>query len=140
MSRSAGQAYTPANSVVRNTAGKGSKQAINEDFGYLPEDKLQEIFKKHYNQILPIMTEKVHKEKLWGVQTRNIQRKLPLKLANTGKTQFSESKSCDRRRRPKKKREPRPVTAPRRTRPSQGTSVFSRIRREGDKPTRRRST
>ncbi|GJX11770.1 reverse transcriptase domain-containing protein [Tanacetum coccineum] len=52
--------------------GKGSKQAINGDSGYLPEDKLREIYEKHYNQILPIMTEKVQKEKLQGVQTHLI--------------------------------------------------------------------
>ncbi|GJZ43774.1 hypothetical protein Tco_0591029 [Tanacetum coccineum] len=70
MSRSADQAQTPANSAVRNTTGKGSKQAAEGDSEYLPEDKLQEICEKHYNQILPIMTEKVHREKLHGVQTR----------------------------------------------------------------------
>ncbi|GKB05485.1 hypothetical protein Tco_0833680 [Tanacetum coccineum] len=53
-------------------------------------------------------------------------------------TQLSESESCDRRRRPKK-RNPSPTIAPRDTRPSQNASVFSRLRREGDKPTRRRS-
>ncbi|GJS47355.1 reverse transcriptase domain-containing protein [Tanacetum coccineum] len=64
VSISADQAQTPANSVVRSIAGKESKQAVDGDSGYLPEDKLREIYKKHYNQILPIMTEKVHKEKL----------------------------------------------------------------------------
>ncbi|GJY09034.1 hypothetical protein Tco_0377219 [Tanacetum coccineum] len=43
MSRSADQAQTPANYVVRNTAGKGSKQAVEGDSKYLPEEKLQEI-------------------------------------------------------------------------------------------------
>ncbi|GJY10321.1 reverse transcriptase domain-containing protein [Tanacetum coccineum] len=106
MSRSADQAQTPANSVVWNIAGKGSKQATDDDSEYLPEDKLRDICEKHYNQILPIMMEK--------------------------------SELCNRRRRPKKKK-PSPATALRDTRPSQNTSVFSRLRREGDKPTRRRS-
>nr|GEV48597.1 reverse transcriptase domain-containing protein [Tanacetum cinerariifolium] len=53
-------------------------------------------------------------------------------------TQFSESKSCDRKKRPKKRRQS-PVTASRGTRPSQTTRVFSRLRHERDKPTRRRS-
>ncbi|GJS78897.1 hypothetical protein Tco_0728778 [Tanacetum coccineum] len=44
-------------------------------------------------------------------------------------TQLSESESCDRRRRPKK-RNPSPTIAPRDTRPSQNASVFSRLRRE----------
>ncbi|GKD09033.1 hypothetical protein Tco_1188718, partial [Tanacetum coccineum] len=58
MSRSADQAQTPANFAVQNLAGKGSKQAVDGDSEYLPEDKLREICEKHYNQILPIMTEK----------------------------------------------------------------------------------
>ncbi|GKA82725.1 reverse transcriptase domain-containing protein [Tanacetum coccineum] len=70
MSKSADHAQTPANSVVRNTTGKGSKQATDGGPGYLPEDKLREICEKYYNQILPIMAEQVHKEKLQGVQTR----------------------------------------------------------------------
>ncbi|GKA39366.1 hypothetical protein Tco_0731917 [Tanacetum coccineum] len=49
---------------------KGSKQAAEGNSEYLPEDKLREICEKHYNQILPIMTKKVHREKLQGVQTR----------------------------------------------------------------------
>ncbi|GJX50267.1 reverse transcriptase domain-containing protein [Tanacetum coccineum] len=139
MSRSADQAQTPANSVIRNTAGKGSKQAADGDSEYLPEDKLRDICEKHYNQILPIMTEKVHREKLQGVQTRLTYGESSHRNSQTREeTQFSESESCDRRRRPKK-RKPSPATAPRDTRPSQNTSVFSRLRRKGDKLTRRRS-
>ncbi|GJU34172.1 hypothetical protein Tco_1182526 [Tanacetum coccineum] len=64
MSEPENQAQTPANSAVRNTAGKGSKQTPNSNLGYLLTDKLREICEKHYNQILPIMAEKVHQEKL----------------------------------------------------------------------------
>ncbi|GJV73596.1 hypothetical protein Tco_1493591 [Tanacetum coccineum] len=139
MSRSADQAQTPANFAVRNIAGKRSKQAVDGDSEYLPEDKLREICEKHYNQILPIMTEKVHREKLQGVQTRLTYGESSHRNSQTREeTQLSESESCDRRRRPKK-RKPSMATASRDTRPSQKTSVFSRLRREGDKPTRRRS-
>ncbi|GJR67660.1 reverse transcriptase domain-containing protein [Tanacetum coccineum] len=57
MSKSAEHAQMPANSVVRNTTGKGSKQATDGGPRYLPENKLREICKKHYNQILPIIAE-----------------------------------------------------------------------------------
>ncbi|GJY01569.1 hypothetical protein Tco_0359721 [Tanacetum coccineum] len=140
MSRSTDQAQMPANSVIWNTAGKGSRQAIDGDPGYLPEDKLREICEKHYNIILPIMTEKVHKENLQGVQTRLTYGESSHRNSYTRKkTQLSESESCDRKRRPKKKRKPSPITVSRDTRPSQNTSVFSMLRREGDKPTRRGS-
>nr|GEY02523.1 reverse transcriptase domain-containing protein [Tanacetum cinerariifolium] len=69
MNNLAEHAQTPANSVVRNTAGNGSKQATDGNPGFLLEDRLREICEKHYNQILPIMAEKVHQEKLKGVQT-----------------------------------------------------------------------
>ncbi|GJR93867.1 hypothetical protein Tco_0266041 [Tanacetum coccineum] len=99
MSKSTKHAQTPANSVVWNIAGKGSKQETDGDPGYLPEDKLREVCKKHYNQIPPIMAEQ---------------------------------------RRLMKKRKPSPVTASKDTRLSHSASVFSRLRREGTKPARRR--
>nr|GEX88378.1 reverse transcriptase domain-containing protein [Tanacetum cinerariifolium] len=64
ISKSSDQAQIPANFVVRNTGGKWSKQAADGDSEYLPEDKLWEICEKHHNQILPIMTEKIHREML----------------------------------------------------------------------------
>ncbi|GKB89926.1 hypothetical protein Tco_0962198 [Tanacetum coccineum] len=70
MSKSTERAQTPANSVIWNTAGKGSKQATEGPLGFLPEDRLREICEKNYNQILSIVVEKVHQEKLQGVQTR----------------------------------------------------------------------
>ncbi|GJY90862.1 hypothetical protein Tco_0506058 [Tanacetum coccineum] len=131
MSQPANPAHTPANFAVWNTTGKGSKQTPDNNSGCLPADNLQEICEKHYNQILPIMAEKVHQEKLQGLQTcltygesshRNSQ------------IQFSESESCDRKKRPKKRRESH-VTASRGTRPSQTASVFSRLRQESGKLT-----
>ncbi|GJS73365.1 hypothetical protein Tco_0706206 [Tanacetum coccineum] len=70
MSQPSKQNPTPANFAVRNTVGKGSKQTPDSDPGHLPADKLREICDKHYNQILPIMAEKVHQEKLQSVQAR----------------------------------------------------------------------
>ncbi|GJX57063.1 reverse transcriptase domain-containing protein [Tanacetum coccineum] len=78
----------PANSVVWNTAGKGSKQATNSNPEYLPEDKLWEICKKHYNQMLPIMAEKVYKEKLQDIQAKDE----VLARARQRKTQITERK------------------------------------------------
>ncbi|GJW26854.1 hypothetical protein Tco_0040665, partial [Tanacetum coccineum] len=108
--------------------------------GYLPEDKLREIYEKHYNQILPIMAEQVHKEKFQGVRTRLTYSESSRRNTQTrGETQLSESESFDRRKRPKKKRKPSPITASRDTCLSQSASVFSSLRREGAKPARQRS-
>ncbi|GJU65967.1 hypothetical protein Tco_1252226 [Tanacetum coccineum] len=131
MSNSAERAQTPANSAVRNKAGKGSKHATDGNPGFLPEDRLREIYKKHYDQILPIMAEKVHQEKLKGVQTRlsyseSSRQKAPTKE----KTQLSESESCDRKRKTKKRQSPSPDTVPRSIHPGPSpvsTTVFTRL-------------
>ncbi|GJY19608.1 hypothetical protein Tco_0391099 [Tanacetum coccineum] len=70
-----------------------------------------------------------------GLQTRLTYGESP---HQNSQTQFSESESCDRKKRPKKRRQS-PVIASRGTRPSQTASVFSRLRQERDKPTHRRS-
>ncbi|GJU56360.1 hypothetical protein Tco_1230074 [Tanacetum coccineum] len=76
--------------------------------------------------------------KAQGVQTRLTYGESSHQNSRTREeTQFSESESCDRRRRPKK-RKPSPATTPRDTHPLQNTSVFSRLRREKDKLTRQR--
>ncbi|GJX65131.1 hypothetical protein Tco_0299474 [Tanacetum coccineum] len=99
MSQPAEQTQTPANSAVRNTVGKGSKQAPDNNPG----------------------------ESSWQhSQTR-------------GETIFFESESCDRQRKARKKIRTSPASALGDTYYSQNTSVFSRLRREEAKPTRRRS-
>ncbi|GJR70403.1 hypothetical protein Tco_0016468 [Tanacetum coccineum] len=120
--------------------GKGSKQATDGNPGFLPKDRLCEICEKHYNQILPIMAEKVHQEKLKEEHTRlsygeNSRQKAQMKQ----KTQLSESESCDRKRKTKKRRSPSPDAMSRSSRPSRSPSVFSRLRHGESSPTRQRS-
>ncbi|GJT28873.1 hypothetical protein Tco_0909148 [Tanacetum coccineum] len=140
MSKSAERAQTPAQSVVRNTTGKGSKQANDGPPGFLPADRPREICEKHYNQIFPIMAEKVHQEKLQGVQTRLPYGESSRQKAQTKeKTQLSESESCYRKRRTKKRRSQSPDTMSRSTRPGRHPSVFSRLRQEESSSTCQRS-
>ncbi|GJS56649.1 hypothetical protein Tco_0651433 [Tanacetum coccineum] len=137
MSKSAEHAQTPANSAVRNTAGKGSKQPTESNSRFLLEDRLCEICEKHYDQILPIMAEKVHQEKLKGVQTRLSYSENSRQKAQTKeKTQHSESESCDRKRKTKKRRSPIPDSVLRNTGPDRSPSVFSRLRSEKRNPAR----
>ncbi|GKD25273.1 hypothetical protein Tco_1231487 [Tanacetum coccineum] len=116
------------------TKGKGSKQATNGSLGFFQEDRLREICEKHYENILSIMAEKVHQEKLKGVQTRLSYSKSSRQKAQTKeKTQLSESGSCDGKRKTKKRQSPSLGNMPRGTRPGQSPSVFSRLGYE--KPT-----
>ncbi|GKC26904.1 hypothetical protein Tco_1034198 [Tanacetum coccineum] len=98
MSKLVERAPTPADFVVRNTAGKRSKQMSD---GPMPDEKLCEICDKHYNQLLPLTKEK---------------------------TQLSESESCDKKIQSKKRRRPSPSTMSRGSHPSQSPSVFSRLK------------
>ncbi|GKC22964.1 reverse transcriptase domain-containing protein [Tanacetum coccineum] len=50
MSKSAERAKTPVNSIVRNTADKGSKEVTEGPPGFLPDDKLREICEKTLQQ------------------------------------------------------------------------------------------
>ncbi|GKA66042.1 leucine--tRNA ligase [Tanacetum coccineum] len=140
MSKSAERAPRPADSVKRNTAGKGSKQATDSPPGFLPKERLRKNFEKHYNQLLPIMTEKVHQEKLQGVQTRLTYGESSQRNSQTReKTQLSQSESCDTKRRSKKSRKPNTSAMSRGYYPSQSPSVFSRLKQGEQSSSRPRS-
>ncbi|GJY68217.1 hypothetical protein Tco_0471199 [Tanacetum coccineum] len=116
MSNSAERAQTPANSAVRNTIGKWSKQATDGNLG------------------------KVHQEKLKGVQTRlSYSESSRQKTQTKEKTQLSEREPCDRKSKTKKRRSPSLDTMSRGTRPGQSKSLFSRLRQGKSSSTRQRS-
>ncbi|GJR94505.1 hypothetical protein Tco_0266679 [Tanacetum coccineum] len=140
MSNSAERAQTPANSTVRNTACKGIKQTTDGNPEFVPEDQLREICEKHYDQILLIMAEKVHQEKLKSVQTRLSYSGSSRQKAQTKeKTQLSKLESCDGKRKTKKRRSPSPCNMHRSNRPGRSLSVFSRLGQEKPNPARQRS-
>ncbi|GJW63622.1 hypothetical protein Tco_0115506 [Tanacetum coccineum] len=113
MSKSAECAPTPTDSIVRNTTFKGRKQATDGPPGFLPEERLREICEKHYSQLLPIMAEKVHLEKLQDVHIRLTYGESSRRNSQTReKTQLSESESCDKKRRSKKRRKPAQTPRP----------------------------
>ncbi|GJT06010.1 hypothetical protein Tco_0840472 [Tanacetum coccineum] len=101
MSKSANHVPTPDDSVVRNTAGNGSKQTPDDPPGFMPNDKLREFCDKHYNQLLPLMAEKVHQ----------------------GNFQWKEKIQKEA------KAQPIPSTMSKSSYPSQSLSVFSRLKR-----------
>ncbi|GKD67646.1 hypothetical protein Tco_1321736 [Tanacetum coccineum] len=137
MSKSAEHAPTPADSVVRNTTGKWSKQIAD---GPMPDEKLREFCDKHYNQLLPLIAEKVHQEKLQGVQIRLTYGESSRRNSQTQeKTHLFESESCDKKRRAKKRRNPSRSTMSRCSYPSQSPSVFSRLKHREPGSSHRRS-
>ncbi|GJZ97707.1 hypothetical protein Tco_0670160 [Tanacetum coccineum] len=86
------------------------------------------------------MTEKVHQEKLQGVQTRLTYGESSQRNSQTReKTQLSQSESCDTKRRSKKSRKPNPSAMSRGYYPSQRPSVFSRLKQGEQSSSRPRS-
>nr|GEV99684.1 reverse transcriptase domain-containing protein [Tanacetum cinerariifolium] len=87
-----------------------------------------------------MMVEKVHQEKLQGVQTRLTYDERSRRNSQTReKTQLSESESCDMKRSAGKRRNSSPDTMSRGTYHSQSPSIFSRLRHGGSRSPRRRS-
>nr|GEV40105.1 reverse transcriptase domain-containing protein [Tanacetum cinerariifolium] len=105
MSKLVERAPTPVDSIILNTTRKGRKQKTDGPPDFMPDKKLCELCDKHYNQILPLMAEKVHQEKLQGMQTRLTYGESSQRNSQTQeKTQLFESESCDKKKRSKKEK------------------------------------
>ncbi|GJW31024.1 hypothetical protein Tco_0047899 [Tanacetum coccineum] len=55
---------TAPTSDVRNTIGKGKEASQGNLNGPASDTALREYYDKHYNQLLPILAEKMHQEKV----------------------------------------------------------------------------
>ncbi|GJR49703.1 hypothetical protein Tco_1400224 [Tanacetum coccineum] len=128
---------TPGSSAVRNTTGKGSKQSLDGPPGFMPDDKLREFCDKHYDQLLPLMAEKVHQEKLHGVQARLSFEGSSRKNSQTQeKSQYSELESFDRKKKSKKGEGPARTPCPEAPIPSRVHTSAKRIARDPDRRSR----
>ncbi|GKE00342.1 hypothetical protein Tco_1388325 [Tanacetum coccineum] len=77
MSKSANHVSpTPDGSVIRNIKGTRSKQTLDGRPRFKPEEVIQ-FCDKHYNQLLPLMAENVHHEKLKGEISKKIRKPNP---------------------------------------------------------------
>ncbi|GJU32303.1 hypothetical protein Tco_1175892 [Tanacetum coccineum] len=63
MSEPADLIPTPPTSAVRNTVGKGNEQTLENPNRLVSDAALREYRDMYYDQLLPIIAEKVHKEK-----------------------------------------------------------------------------
>ncbi|GJT94013.1 hypothetical protein Tco_1082858 [Tanacetum coccineum] len=125
---------SPPTSAVRNTVGKEKQQTSKNTDRPASNASVQEYCDKHYHQMLPIIAEKVHNEKVQQEKLKEVKARLNfegcsgrnLKIQEV--LQYSESgtpnKRGDLRRRLKPKRSRSMSRSP------EPTSVFSRIRRD----------
>ncbi|GJW77678.1 reverse transcriptase domain-containing protein, partial [Tanacetum coccineum] len=90
---------------------RGSKRTLDGPPGFMPKEMIREFCDKHYNQLLPLMAENFHQEKL--------------------------KESFYRRKKSKKRQKSSPNTKSITSLPSQSPSVFSRLRHEDSEPSHR---
>ncbi|GJV09679.1 hypothetical protein Tco_1351220 [Tanacetum coccineum] len=64
MSTHSGPSPATPTSAVRNTVGKGKEISLEDLNGHASDVALREYCDKHYNQLLPILAEKMHQEKV----------------------------------------------------------------------------
>ncbi|GJY01106.1 hypothetical protein Tco_0359258 [Tanacetum coccineum] len=132
MSKSANQIPTLDGSAFQNTANKGIKQTPDDPPGFMLDEAIYEFCDKHYDQLLSLMVEKVHQEKLKGVQTRLSFEGILRKNSQTQeKSPYSKSEFFDKKKKSRKRQKPSLNTNSRSPYPSPTKSPFSRLRYEG---------
>ncbi|PWA86117.1 hypothetical protein CTI12_AA139490 [Artemisia annua] len=135
---------TRERSTVRNTLGKGKSQGEEEPrMDPLPHEAIREFCDKHYDQLLSLMAEKVHKEKMEQVKTRlNFDDEEQRDQRSREEPRNSVSKSSGSKR-AKKRRKASPSARSSPSEYSCSQSVFSRLsgrdtrnegRRKGERP------
>ncbi|GKA11806.1 reverse transcriptase domain-containing protein [Tanacetum coccineum] len=124
---------TPPTPAVRNTVGKGKEQTSKNSERHASDAALQEYCDKHYNQLLPIIDEKVHQEKMQQEKLKEVKVRLNFEgcCGKNSKfqevSQHSEPRTLDARyiRRRLRSRRSYSISGS----PERNPSVFSRIRR-----------
>ncbi|GJT38852.1 hypothetical protein Tco_0938717 [Tanacetum coccineum] len=120
--------HTPTvpTSAVRNTGGRSGPQRVKEP---TPDEVLRELCDKNYHQLLPLIVEKMQKEKEQQDKLNAVKARL-LYGNETGKNQrnheesnYSESKTPTARTEPKKRHENRRSRSP-----TPVASVFKRLK------------
>ncbi|GJX79517.1 hypothetical protein Tco_0327666 [Tanacetum coccineum] len=133
---------TPPTSAMRNTLGKRKEQTLKSSGRTASDAALQTYCDKYYHQLLPIIAEKVHQEKMQQEKLKEGKAHLNFEGCSRKNSkiqevsQHSESRTVDTRdlRRKLKSRCSRSVSGS----PERNPSVFSRIRRDRSESPRHR--
>ncbi|GJX26218.1 hypothetical protein Tco_0232514 [Tanacetum coccineum] len=67
---------TPPTSAVRNTVGREKEQTSKNPDRPASDASMQEYCDKHYHQLLPIIAEKVHNEKVQQEKLKEVKARL----------------------------------------------------------------
>ncbi|GKB81033.1 reverse transcriptase domain-containing protein [Tanacetum coccineum] len=93
MSTHSGPSPTTNTSAVRNTVGRGKEKSQENPNEPASDAALREFCDKNYNQLLPILTEKMHQEKVQQEKLKGVKARLNFKEAS----QYSESGTPSKR-------------------------------------------
>ncbi|GKA71000.1 reverse transcriptase domain-containing protein [Tanacetum coccineum] len=94
MSTRSGSSPTTITSVVRNTVGRGKEKSQENPNEPASDAALREFCDKNYNQLLPILAEKMHQEKVQQEKLKAVKARLNFEETS----QYSESGAPSRRR------------------------------------------
>ncbi|GJU26715.1 hypothetical protein Tco_1165336 [Tanacetum coccineum] len=94
MSTRSGPSPTAPTSAVRNTVGQGKEMSQGNLNGPAPNAALREYCDKYYNQLLPILAEKMHQEKVQQEKLKAVKASLNFEKVS----QHSELRTPSRRR------------------------------------------
>ncbi|GJT57642.1 reverse transcriptase domain-containing protein [Tanacetum coccineum] len=93
MSTRSGPSPTTNTSAVRNTMGRGKEKSQENPNEPASDAALREFYDKNYNQLLPILAEKMHQEKVQQEKLKAVKARLNFEEAS----QYSESRAPSRR-------------------------------------------
>ncbi|GJZ92928.1 hypothetical protein Tco_0664993 [Tanacetum coccineum] len=103
MSTRSGPSPTTNTSAVRNTVGRGKEKSQENPNEPASDASLREFCDKNYNQLLPILAEKMHQEKVQQEKLKAVKARLNFEKTS----QYSESGAPSRRRDVGKKLRPK---------------------------------
>nr|GEX76916.1 reverse transcriptase domain-containing protein [Tanacetum cinerariifolium] len=108
-------------SAIRNMVEKGKEPALQDQGEHASDAALREYYDKNYNQLLPIIAEKLNQEK--NEKLKEVKARLnfeeSFETSRYSESRTMNTKEHERRHRSRRSHSPRPTP-----------SVFSRIRRE----------
>nr|GEU36885.1 hypothetical protein [Tanacetum cinerariifolium] len=125
---------TPPMSAVRNIVGKGKEQTLKNSDRLTSDAALRKYRDKHYHQLLPIIAEKVHQEKMQQEKLKEVKARLNFEGCSRRNSKVQEVSQHFESRTPNVRGEHQRGRRVGRSRSVSGSpehaSVFSRIRRD----------
>ncbi|GJU92684.1 reverse transcriptase domain-containing protein [Tanacetum coccineum] len=133
---------SPPTSAMRNTRGRGNEQVVKNSDRNASDVAFREYCNKYYYQLLPIIVEKVHQEKVLQEKLKDVKARLNFEGCSGRNSKIQEVSQHSESRTPnvrgEHQRGRRSGRSRSMSRSPKRTSVFSRIRRDRSESPRHR--